>query len=328
MMQLAASSLPTEDNSIPRCRICNSTKIKKEGVKRGRFVDAEFFFYRCRECGFLFVDPITDFSIYNDAYYAGQGADPLVNYHEEYSNYSSTPRRFEFEELVSIAQRHLGNLGLPQHYFERGISWLDFGCGAGGLLKYLRDRQALACKNIRTAVHPVGHDVGSYNERLKNDEGFEILDWNQLRQDCASRFDVITCIEVIEHVPYPCMVIELLAHCLKPGGILILTTGNLDCPLAKIQGIHFAYCVPEIHVSLFNPALLSQLYRKVKLIPIRLKHDGTIKFRFIKNLARVPGGQSMTGLANFPPLLRLADYLFGVSAIPSAVKALPGTIQR
>jgi SAM-dependent methyltransferase len=311
-----------------RCRICSSTEVEKKGAKRGRFIDAEFCFYQCCECRFLFVEPVTDFSIYDDAYYAGHGPDPLVNYHEEYFNYSSTVRRFEFQALVDFAQNHLAGADLAQFSAQRAVTWLDFGCGAGGLLKYLRDLEALSCGERRMPIQPVGHDVGSYSQRLKNDDGFEILDWNELRQTSAGRFDIITCIEVIEHVAYPWDVIELLAHCLKPGGLLILTTGNLDCPLAKLHGIHFSYCIPEIHVSLFNPALLSQLYRRANLIPVRLKHHGVIKFRFLKNLARIPGGVLMAALANFPPVLWLADYLFGVSAVPSAVKGLPRAIQR
>jgi hypothetical protein len=91
----------------PRCRVCDSVNIKLKGVKRGRFVDADFYFYDCRDCGFLFVDPITDVNVYNDAYYAGHGIDPLVNYQEEYTKYASTARRFEFEDFVRFAQNHL-----------------------------------------------------------------------------------------------------------------------------------------------------------------------------------------------------------------------------
>jgi 2-polyprenyl-3-methyl-5-hydroxy-6-metoxy-1,4-benzoquinol methylase len=60
-------------------------------------------------------------------------------------------------------------------------------------------------------------------------------------------------IEVIEHLPDPSAAIALISRLLKPGGLLLLTTGNLDSPVARRQGIHYRYCAPEIHVSLFNP---------------------------------------------------------------------------
>jgi len=80
----------------------------------------------------------------------------------------------------------------------------------------------------------------------------------------------------------------------------------------------------HLHVSLFNPTLLSQLYCRANLTPVRRKHHSTLKFRVVKNLVRIPGGMSLAALVNFAPLLWLADYLFGVSAMASAVKELPG----
>ena len=139
-----------------------------------------------------------------------------MNYHEEYSNYRSTPRRFEFAGLVRFAQEHLKNRSATGRFEQDSVTWLDFGCGAGGLLKYLRDLGELACGGVHVPLHPVGHDVGSYSERLKNDDDFEILSWDQLDKDCMARFDIISCIEVIEHIPYPRTVIELLARSLKP----------------------------------------------------------------------------------------------------------------
>jgi len=136
------------------------------------------------------------------------------------------------------------------------VGWLDFGCGAGGLLKYLRHIRTLTVNGREIVVQPVGHDVGSYVQRLKHSDGFEILDWEALSQLPGGRFDVITCIEVIEHVPNPSLVIDLLARNLKDGGLLILTTGSLTSHLAKLQGISFTYCIPEIHVSLLTPRLL------------------------------------------------------------------------
>ena len=304
----------------PRCRVCDSVNIKLKGVKRGRFVDADFYFYDCRDCGFLFVDPITDVNVYNDAYYAGHGIDPLVNYQEEYTKYASTARRFEFEDFVRFAQNHLSRPEVSALSGKGHVNWLDFGCGAGGLLKYLRISKLLTCDGRQTAVHPVGHDIGSYAERLKRDDGFEILDWDELSQLPPGRFDIITCIEVIEHVPHPWSVIDLLARNLKEGGLLILTTGNLDSPLAKLQGIKFGYCIPEIHISLLTPKLLERLYRRAGLAPIRLRYYGSIKFRFLKNLPRIRGGELLVRLANFRVILRLADWVFGVSAMPSAFK--------
>ena len=236
-MPTTISSSPVFAASIPTCRVCDSSRVEEKGAKRGRFIKTDFGFYQCRDCSFLFVEPVTDFAIYDDAYYAGRGPDPLVNYQEEYSNYRSTTRRFEFDGPGPFCAGTFERSGSAGCSLPDRVNWLDFGCGAGGLLKYLRDLGGLSCGGVSVPLHPVGHDVGSYSERLKNDDDFEILGWDELNKTCAARFDIISCIEVIEHVPYPRAVVELLARSLKPGGLLILTTANLDCPLARLQGI-------------------------------------------------------------------------------------------
>jgi len=43
------------------------------------------------------------------------------------------------------------------------LRWLDFGCGAGGFLKYLRERGTLQGRPLELT----GHDVGSYAELLR-----------------------------------------------------------------------------------------------------------------------------------------------------------------
>ena len=42
----------------------------------------------------------------------------------------------------------------------------------------------------------------------------------------ASRYDAITCMEMLEHVPDPAAVLEACARLLKPGGRLFVSTVN------------------------------------------------------------------------------------------------------
>ena len=297
-----------------RCRICGSPDLALRGRKRGEFIHREYEFYQCRQCELLFVEPFSGFEIYNDAYYRGAGPDPFVDYETEYRDYRRTDRAIEFADLARLAERHLASVspapGTP-------LAWLDFGCGAGGFLKFLRERGSF----IGRTLELTGHDVGSYAELLETADGFRILDFEEITRETSGRFDVISMIEVIEHLPDPDTTMALVSRLLKPGGLLLLTTGNLDSPVARRHGIYYRYCAPEIHVSLFNPRCLVRLYRAHGLDPVPVRYRGAVVFKVVKSLRHRRGLRTLAEVAlRFPPFVRAVDWLYGVSAMPCAVK--------
>jgi SAM-dependent methyltransferase len=301
-----------------RCHLCGSTNLSERGVKRGKFRSLDFHFYECKSCSFLFVAPIVGPEIYDDSYYRGEGPDPLVDYESEYTNYATTPRNYEFLDLSRLATEHLDKN--PAALTEDPIRWLDFGCGAGGLLKFLRDRKMMqVCGNERK-IEASGYDVGSYADKLKTIDKLKIWGWQELEKLPAGYFQIITCIEVVEHLPEPLEVFELLARLLAPDGLLLLTTGNLRSPLARLMGIGFTYCVPEIHVSYFTPFSLKYAYDRVGLRPLKVKFVDGLRFKFLKNIAPLLSPRLAQPLAKSTVLLRVLDFLYGVSAMPSATK--------
>jgi 2-polyprenyl-3-methyl-5-hydroxy-6-metoxy-1,4-benzoquinol methylase len=265
------------------------------------------------DCGFVRVEPFAGYGIYDQAYYEGRGADPFVNYAAEYHNYQRTDRRLEFEDCWRIAGEYFSG-----RHPAGELAWLDFGCGAGGLLQYLRMKGAITTGAGARPLQVAGHDVGAYANKLRDDDGFRI--WNLAELEAvAARFDVISLIEVIEHIPEPGPVIGLCARLLRPGGLLLLTTGNFDCPMARRQGIAYRYCIPEIHVSLFSPASLAALYERHGLKPWTARYDGSVKFKVLKS---VPARwrPTMRVVLRLPGITRLIDRLHGVSLMPSACK--------
>jgi SAM-dependent methyltransferase len=333
-MSSAGATAATATSSPPRCRCCGSTNLVLRGRKRGEFIRREFEFFACRDCELLFVEPFSGFEIYNDAYYRGAGPDPYVDYETEYRDWRRSDRGLEFRDLLRLAERHLARLperrppapqarpSQPRTDRQTGVTapvvaWLDFGCGAGGFLKFLRERGRID----RHVLAVEGHDVGSYAEMLKTVDGFRILDRHELSREPDARYDIISMIEVIEHLPEPRAALALVARLLKPGGLLLLTTGNLDNPVARRQGIHYRYCAPEIHVSLFNPSCLARLYRAVGLEPVQVRYRGAVQFKVVKSLRHRPVLRACArfGLM-FPPVTRVVDWLYGVSAMPCALK--------
>jgi 2-polyprenyl-3-methyl-5-hydroxy-6-metoxy-1,4-benzoquinol methylase len=312
------------------CRACGSDNTQLRGSKPGWTSATEYSFYDCRACGLLFVEPFAGFEVYNDAYYRGEGPDPFVDYESEYRDWRSTDRRIELNDCVRIAEhylrRTLADSGVtaegstrssPNSELGRPVRWLDFGCGAGALLKCLRDRGEIAGRPIKI----VGHDVGSYAEALSSVDHFQILAIDALNQQPDESYDVISMIEVIEHLPAPAEQINLISRLLKPGGLLLLTTGNLQSPMAKRQGIFYGYCAPEIHISLFSPQSLTKLYERAGLSSFRVKYRGVVDFKVLKTLRHRPVLKCLARLLLLlPPIRSIVDFLFGVSAMPCAIK--------
>jgi SAM-dependent methyltransferase len=301
-----------------QCRVCGSKSLILKGTKAGRHRKQEFSFYECDRCSFLFVSPVLGPEIYDDAYYRGAGPDPMVDYESEYTDYAKTARLYEFTDLLRLAGKHLRRCANPEH--ADPIKWLDFGCGAGGLLKFLRDQRGIRVGRTDRRIEASGSDVGSYANRLAAIDGFKIWSADELWRLPEGNFDIITCIEVVEHLQEPLSTFKLLARSLANNGLLLLSTGNLKSPLAKASGIFFPYCIPEIHVGYFNPELLRTVYLEVGLTPIRVRFQGSLRFKFLKNISGALPERFASRLSNFKLLLRLFDYLYGVSAMPSAAK--------
>jgi SAM-dependent methyltransferase len=305
--------------SSDRCRCCGSTNVVPTAAKVGAFSGLSFNLLECRECSFRFVDPVVDqAAIYNDDYYRGKGADPLVDYEEEFFHLRSSARVSEYRDLRNLVEGQLNERSWEPKSGGR-LRWLDYGCGAGGLLRFLAEEGPLSVQGKAVPVDAVGFDPGSYSTRL-SELGTTVLSEDELEALPAGSFDVVTCIEVLEHVMYPVPVVQRLAKLLAPGGLLQLTTGNLESPLARLLGSHFPYLMPEIHISLFNPGLLASLYRDAGLEPVWQKYNGSIEFKIRKLLPRLGDTALVAGLAGRDPVIRFFDAAMGVSAMPCAVK--------
>jgi len=101
-----------------------------------------------------------------------------------------------------------------------GKSALDVGCGAGLLAEPLARLGATV-----TAVDAAAELVDVAREHAAG-QGLEIDYRHAAVEDLGGQFDLVTSMEVIEHVADPQAFLMSLAARLAPGGLMILSTPN------------------------------------------------------------------------------------------------------
>ena len=115
----------------------------------------------------------------------------------------------------------------------RGISLLDVGCG-GGLLAEPLARLGARVTAIDASAATI--DIASQHAIEQGvDIDYRVSTVEDLAQK-PQRFDIITALEIVEHVADIDLFLTALTSLLKPGGVLILSTLN-QTPKSFLLGI-------------------------------------------------------------------------------------------
>lgn len=224
-----------------RCRLCGEPEVERMGA----IPESDFFagrvlpeampggyLWRCRSCESMFRHPIGSADTYLDLYR-----------HGALEQWDRSSQRCDLALLRSLIGACAGRCAV-----------LDLGCGTGDFLLSLSPEVA------KFGVEPSSLAAAAASRR-----GITILADLLENLPPEQRFDFITIINIIEHVPSPAQLLDAAYRHLLPGGCLAVTTGDpRSREWLKVFKSRFWYVGFPEHISF--PA--SQFFQKWQ------KHSG------------------------------------------------------
>ena len=150
-----------------------------------------------------------------------------------------------------------------------GKNVIDIGCG-GGVLS-----EAMAKKGAKVTGIDLSEKALKVADLHSLESGVEVRYKHIAAEDMASaepgQFDVVTCMEMLEHVPDPASIVRAAAALVKPGGHLFFSTLNRNPKSYLFAVIGAEYILRMLprgthdYGKFITPAELSQFVRQAGL---------------------------------------------------------------
>ena len=197
--------------------------------------------YACTDpgCALRFAapqPPDTTLARYYQQCYYGEGTPVYENSPEPYLG-----------QLLLALDRRIG--GLP------GKRVLDFGCGIGTLLRLLAAAGAGAVDGVESDAQA----RASVRDLLGIDVAGDVSELKQ--RAVGPGYDLITMIDVIEHVRDPSQSLVELRGLLRPGGWLLVSTPDVGSAKARLLGQRWDNYQNPTHLFYFSGRSLGRLIR-------------------------------------------------------------------
>jgi len=101
---------------------------------------------------------------------------------------------------------------------------IDIGCG-GGILTEAMSQLGAKVTGIDLAIDVL--DVAKQHAKANKLEiNYQKISAEEFAEKNAGKFDIVTCMEMLEHVPDPLSIVQACAKLVKPGGWVFLSTLN------------------------------------------------------------------------------------------------------
>lgn len=183
------------------CPLCGESEGNPWGHEHG------FTAIKCADCGLVYVSPRPDdFQI---------SAATKVGQHRHEAEQIS----FIYERSARKIDRYRARIrdALGADLPSRPVSWLDIGAGFGEMVEALQG--LLPARSNVIGIEPMG-------PKAEQARALGLPITSKEIKDIDERFDYVSLINVLSHLPQPTEFLQEVAALLKPTGTLVLVTGN------------------------------------------------------------------------------------------------------
>lgn len=232
---------------MPECPLCASARVCIFTRKNGCTL------YACHDCRYRFVHPVPDTGeVYTSDYFNG-ASDGFG-----YVDYDR-----DKEPMVPTFQAYLD---LIRSYAPTARRLLDVGAATGFFVE-LANRHGFEAEGVDLAHSAV--EQGCRKGRKVRQGTIHDLG--------SSSYDVITMLDVIEHVPDPEADLRAAREHMNDGGLLLINTPDTGSAYARLMGLHWHLLTPPEHIAYFDRR---NLKRVLDRNCYRLVYSGTIGKQF------------------------------------------------
>jgi len=153
----------------------------------------------------------------------------------------------------------------------KGKTVLDVGCGGGILTDSIARKGAARTLGIDLSTKPL--KVAQLHAMEAGTENIEYREVavEALAAEMPAGFDVVTCMEMLEHVPDPASVVRALGQLVKPGGWVFLSTLNRNVKSFLLAIVGAEYVLKMLpagtheYARFIKPSELAQMCRDAGL---------------------------------------------------------------
>jgi 2-polyprenyl-3-methyl-5-hydroxy-6-metoxy-1,4-benzoquinol methylase len=252
------------------CAVCGSGKSSLLFINHDRLhgIEGEFNIVKCDECGLVFVNPRPRKEFINEWY--PDAYEPYnINPDDFYQRLTDSLMSGYYKEngsLLDLLKKQACRLIYtppPKSHMGR---ILDVGCGSGVYLHILK-KHGWDVYGVEMSAKAVGfatEKMGLPNIRCGTLEEAKYP---------GEFFEVVLMSHVIEHLFDPVRTLHEINRILKKGGLLIITTPNIDSVNFKIFGKYWFPLETPRHLNLFEVSSMSKLFRETGFELVSRNYD-------------------------------------------------------